>query len=112
MDREKKKLEQIADQLSGEEFLRQYFELNKYHAESNETIEDIVHENVSVTEENVSVTEEVSLAETNVVSKEQKRKRRSNLGEFDDNQPIKRKNEAAKRELTSIVNQVSVWSYY
>lgn len=34
------------------------------------------------------------------------KKRRSNLTEFDESQSIKRRNESAKRELTSIVNQV------
>lgn len=35
-----------------------------------------------------------------------KRKRRSNLTEFTDDQTTKRKNECAKRELTSVVKQV------
>lgn len=35
-----------------------------------------------------------------------KRKRRSNLTEFTNEQTTKRKNECAKRELTSVVNQV------
>lgn len=38
--------------------------------------------------------------------KKPKLKRRSNLTEFNDSQSTKRKNESAKRELTSIVNQV------
>ncbi len=43
-------------------------------------------------------------------SKEVKKpkKRRANLTEFDESQSVKRKNESAKRELTSIVNQVCV----
>lgn len=35
-----------------------------------------------------------------------KRKRRSNLAEFGPSLSAKRKNESAKRELTSVVNQV------
>lgn len=41
-----------------------------------------------------------------------KTKRRGNLTEFGDNLPNKRKNESAKRELTSIVNQVSSFYLY
>lgn len=42
--------------------------------------------------------------------KKPKLKRRPNLTEFNDTQSTKRKNETAKRELTSIVNQVSTIS--
>lgn len=42
------------------------------------------------------------------IPKNSKGKRRSNLTEFGPSQPAKRKNECAKRELTSIVTQV-IW---
>lgn len=40
------------------------------------------------------------------ISKDGKAKRRSNLTEFGSSQTAKRKNESAKRELTSVVRQV------
>lgn len=41
--------------------------------------------------------------------KKPKLKRRANLTEFNESQSTKRKNESAKRELTSIVNQVGLF---
>lgn len=48
---------------------------------------------------------------SNDVGVANKSKRRANLTEFQDELPIKRKNEAAKRELTSVVTQVLIIFY-
>lgn len=75
--------------ISEDEFVEQYF-------------------NEMDTEHNLTLVENstISICEDEGIEIPKKGKRRANLTEFGASQTTKRKNESAKRELTSIVNQV------
>lgn len=89
------------ENLAADQFVERYFTemddpMNEIHSNDMEDIDDLVNNNDVIDGENRGPE----------ISKNGKAKRRSNLTEFGSSQTAKRKNESAKRELTSVVRQV------
>lgn len=100
-DKKMEHYQQLENMIEEDEFVERYLhEMQQNDVQSN----DVPSDDFNGLDQNPQLDEN---DENNGIKKS--KKRRANLTEFDESQSIKRKNESAKRELTSIVNQVCLF---